>query len=97
MQGRRPRARLAARGNPARERARQERLQEPRRSERAAEEMPRGQRALEEPAPQPIPGRAPDAFLDERAADVDEPSILHARGTRGLARTAGEAAIQVQL
>src|SRR6266513_3476664 len=47
-------------------------------------------------AAQPVPRRAPSALLDHRAADVDQPSILHSRRTGGFAGTAGEAAVQVQ-
>src|SRR5204862_2401998 len=40
---------------------------------------------------------ATDLFLDDRPADVGEAPVLHARGTGGLAGTAGQAAIEMEL
>ena len=41
--------------------------------------------------------RALHFALDEIATDIHQPAVLHAGGTGGLARTAGEAAVEVQL
>src|ERR1700674_5424713 len=56
-----------------------------------------GEGALEQPAPQQVPRLSRHLLLHQVAADVDEASIFDSRGACGLARAAGDAAVQVQL
>ena len=42
-------------------------------------------------------GRAPHLLVDDAPADVEQAAVVHARRARGLARAAGEAAVEVEL
>ena len=77
--------------------ARQQALREASDRKRRIEHRLRQQCFAERIAPCSIERLAADAFIDNLAADIDESAILDAGRTRRLARTAGEAAIEMKL
>ena len=92
------RRRRAPSGMRSRELARQPALGDAPDGERRAEQRPRQQRPCAAPsAARPRRGVRPTLSLDDRAADVDQPTVLDAGRTRGLAVAAREAAVEMQL
>jgi hypothetical protein len=78
------------------QRSRQNAAKELPRFQRSGEEHSSRQRESEYGPAKPVQRSALGPRLDEVAADVDEPAVLHARRARSLAGAARQAAIQVQ-
>ncbi len=93
----RPRARLALRRHLPREGGGQERAEDPAQRHAEGEERPGEEGEAQQPAEGAVGERARHLLLHQGAADVHEPAVLDARRAGGLARAAGEAAVEVHL
>src|SRR5262249_22464895 len=79
------------------QRSRKHGTREPTRRRGGPEQRTRQQALAQQPASGALAGGAGHALLYDFAPNFDEPSVAHARGTRGLAGATGETAVEVKL